>query len=195
LIAHRSWQRAIAIALVWAWPVGVVQAADCKTALAMPLPVSELRLGQALEEMPAGKCLVAAAKRGDGSAAMRLADFYRENAANATYIDVFGREIEWYRRAAALGIARANLVLMRVYDRDISRQIPDTSLAYAITAIHLGVVGAAHAVARAYREGRIQAGKLYFLRQWLNGAEGRRLPERKELLDAFSQPAPSLRPE
>lgn len=156
------------------------------------LPDRAGAMGKPLELGPAGQCLVKAAGRGNGLAALRLGDFYRDHAEAAAGLDTFGREVEWYRRALALGVPQANVRLMQVLDRDLERQMPDRALAHGIRAVQLGSRDAADTIGAAYEAGRIAPGKLYYLRQWL-GEQGPRLDhEAGQLLSRLDRPAAPL---
>jgi hypothetical protein len=149
-----------------------------------------------IEETPAGHCWAAEAGKGNSAAAMQLASAYDRvtNAGEAAQVDVFGREVEWYRRAASLGVPLANLKLMQILDRDPTRQMPDGVLNYAVLATQAGFPEAAKGIARAYAAGRIRPEKLHFIRQWLEGPEARHSPFSKTLCAALDHPAPFLLP-
>ncbi len=133
-----------------------------------PLGPDAVAPGIPVEASAAGRCLMAAAGRGNGVAALQLGHFYRDYAAAVSGLDTFGREVEWYRRALALGVPQANVHLMQALDRYPARQMPDRALAHGIRAVELGNREAAETIAAAYAAGRIAPGKLYYLRQWLS---------------------------
>jgi len=150
--------------------------------------------GVPVEATPAGRCLAEEAARGNGMAALRLGDFYRLYGARNPGLDGFGRQIAWYRRAATLNVPVANLRLMQALDRDFTRQMPDRALTYGIVAVRAGIPGAMSAIALAYGGGRIEPGKVYYLRLWLKGQAGHDSPEAGLLAEALAAPVKGLKP-
>jgi hypothetical protein len=132
---------------------------------------AELAQGRVPEASPLGKCVANAARQGNITAAMLLADTYRAAMAPggsaAPGLDLFGRHIGWLHMATDQGDPGAQSLLAQETDGPASIAMPDSTLTWYQTAAENGNRQALAAIGAAYRGGRIADERLYDLRNWL----------------------------
>jgi len=139
-----------------ACPTGAILSADAP------------RRGIPVEQTPAGKCLADHAEAGDIAAALRLGDFYLAVPGTLPLIDRKGHELHWFRLAADRGNATGAWQAAQLIDNDRDRQVPNDALAYIIVAIKGGIPEAGDYVVDQWQDGRIDPGKIWALRRWLD---------------------------
>ncbi len=180
-----------------------ILAAGCTRALPPAPPVcpaaalSEAapRRGVPVEDTREGACLAARGLAGDTAAALQLGDFYDSLPATLPLIDRRGRELFWYRHAADHGSPQAAWSAAQLIDRDIDLQVPNDALAYAIFAFRHGIDEAGDFLVEQYQDGRIDPGKLWGLKRWMN-TPGALSPERRKAMqEGFAKPADELEEE
>ena len=180
-----------------------ILAAGCSRALppapppctATMLDEAAPRRGLPVEATPAGACLAARAMAGDMAAALRLGDFYDSLPATLPLIDRRGRELFWYRRAADHGSPQGAWSAAQLIDRDVDLQVPNDALAYAIFAFRHGIDEAGDFLVEQYQDGRIDPGKLWGLKRWMDRPGALSPERRKAMLDGFAKPADELEEE
>lgn len=153
------------------------------------------RRGVPIEVTPAGACLAARAQAGDAAAAVQLGDFYDSLPATLPLIDRRGRELHWYRLAADHGSPQAAWSAAQLIDRDIGLQVPNDALAYAIFAFRHGIDEAGDFLVEQYQDGRIDPGKLWSLKRWMDRPGALPPARRKAMLEGFAKPADELEEE
>ena len=161
-------------------------------AVGTSLPTAGLARGIPVEDTPGGHCLADRAEAGDNDAALRLGDFYRELPGILPLIDRKGHELHWYRlagdRGSALGGWRAALLI----DNDRDRQVPNDALAYVIAALKAGIPEAGDYLVDQWQDGRIDPGKLWSLRRWLNQPGALPADQRAEIIAGLNAPTDEL---
>ncbi|EGD58169.1 hypothetical protein Y88_0221 [Novosphingobium nitrogenifigens DSM 19370] len=160
-----------------------------------PLAAEGLARGVPVETTPTGRCLAAMADAGDVAAELRLGDFYHEQKGALPLIDTRGRQIHWYRLAANRGSAQGAWQAARLIDKDPQWQVPNDALAYTFTAIKGGVPEAADYLIDQWQAGRIDAGKLYAFRRWLDRDKTLPADEKQEIVEGLDAPADELESE
>lgn len=165
-----------------------------------PCPAAALdeaapRRGVPIELTAAGACLAARGLAGDAAAALQLGDFYDSLPTTLPLIDRRGRELFWYRHAADRGSPQAAWSAAQLIDRDIGLQVPNDALAYAIFAFRHGIDDAGDFLVEQYQDGRIDPGKLWGLKRWMDTPGALPPARRKAMLDGFARPADELEEE
>ncbi|EIZ80213.1 hypothetical protein WSK_1247 [Novosphingobium sp. Rr 2-17] len=129
--------------------------------------------GVSPESTPAGACLVHNARLGNATAARMLGDAYARALASrrpgrGAGIDLFGRQIMWFRAAAAAGQPLDEIRLAQALDFDEQARMPDAALAFYFRAARQGELSAVDAVTQAWALGRISPEQIDDFRNWLN---------------------------
>jgi hypothetical protein len=168
-------------------------APPCPAGLA--LSAAGLTRGQPVEETPGGGCLAARAAGGDIAAALRLGDFYAAQPGPLPLIDTNGREVHWYRLAGDLGSPLGAWRATQLIDTDEDRQVPNDALAYLFTAVKGGIPEAGDYLIEQWQNGRIDPGKLWGMRRWLNKPGPLPEAERTGIIAGLAEPADELEPE
>ena len=144
--------------------------------------------GVPVETTAPGACLAARAEAGDVGAQIRLGDFYHALPGPLPLIDRRGRELHWYRLAADHGSPQAAWAAAQLIDRDMDLQVPNDALAYAITALKGGIEDADDFIVDEYQSGRIDPGKLWGLRRWMDTPGAISAARRQAILEGLAQP-------
>lgn len=148
-----------------------------------------------VEATPAGACWAEAALAWDNDAALMLGDHYRALDGHAPRLDTRGRQIRWYRLAADRGSPRGAWEAAQLIDVDPEWQVPNDALAYAIFALEHGEPAAGDYLIDQWQAGRIERGKLYRLRQWLDRPSYLPPDERRTISEGLDAPADELESE
>ena len=186
---------------VWIAALGLVSACSSAPPPAPPPCPANLVLsaalaqGQPVEATPGGRCLAQRATAGDIVAALRLGDFYTAQAGTLPLIDRNGREVHWYRLAADLGSPLGAWHATRLIDVDQDRQVPNDALAYLFTAIKGGIPEAGDYLVEQWQNGRVDPGKLWGMRRWLDRPGALPDEQRADIVAGLNEPADELEPE
>ena len=156
------------------------------------LPADAPAHGIPVEQTPAGHCLADRAEAGDIDAALQLGDFYRELPGTLPLIDRKGHELHWYRLAADRGSPPGAWQAARLIDNDRDRQVPNDALAYVITALKGGIPDAGDYLVDQWQDGRIDPGKLWSLRRWLNQPGALPADQRADIIAGLNAPTDEL---
>ena len=151
--------------------------------------------GQAVEDTPGGRCLAQRAAAGDIAAALRLGDFYTAQPGPLPLIDRNGHEVHWYRLAGDLGSPIGAWHATQLIDTDRERQVPNDALSYLFTAVKGGLPEAGDYLVEQWQNGRIDPGKLWGLRRWLNQPGPLGDEARADIIAGLNEPADELEPE
>ena len=148
--------------------------------------------GIPVEQTPAGRCLSDHAEAGDRAAALRLGDFYLAVSGTLPLIDRKVHELHWFRLAADRGDATGAWQAAQLIDNDRDRQVPNDALAYIIVAIKGGIPEAGEYVVDQWQDGRIDPGKIWALRRWLNQPGMLPADQRADIITGLDAPPDDL---
>lgn len=151
--------------------------------------------GRPVEDTADGRCLAMEAEAGGIAAALQLGDFYRTMAGPLPLIDRNGREVHWYRLAGDHGSPIGAWQATRLIDLDHDRQVPNDALAYLFTAVKGRVPEAEDYLVDQWQAGRIDPGKLWTLRRWLDQPGALPAAERSAIIAGLNAPTDELAPE
>jgi len=151
--------------------------------------------GVPVEDTPAGHCLAARAAAGDITAALRLGDFYSALPGTVPLIDRRGRQVHWYRLAADRGSPLAAWRAARLIDTDPDRQVPNDALSYVFVALKGDIPEAGDYLVDQWQAGRVDPGKLWALRRWLDHPGTLPEDQRKDIIAGLNASTDELEPE
>jgi hypothetical protein len=151
--------------------------------------------GVPVEDTPAGHCLAARAEAGDIAAALRLGDFYSTLPGTAPLIDRHGRQVHWYRLAGDRGSPLGAWHAARLIDIDRDRQVPNDALSYVFVALKGDIPEAGDYLVDQWQAGRVDPGKLWAMRRWLDRPGALPDDERKAIIAGLNAPTDELEPE
>jgi len=150
------------------------------------------RRGIPVEQSPAGQCLSARAEAGDIAAALRLGNFYLGVPGTLPLMDRKGHELHWFRLAGDRGDATGAWQAVQLIDNDRDRQVPNDALAYLIVAIKGGIPEAGDYVVDQWQDGRIDPGKIWALRRWLDRPGALPADQRAAIINGLNAPPDDL---
>ena len=151
--------------------------------------------GVPVEDTPGGQCLATRATRGDVAAMLRLGDFYSGLSDPVPLIDRHGRQVHWYRLAGDHGSPPGAWAAVALLDTDHDRQVPNDALAYLYTAIKGGIPAAGDYLVDQWQDGRVDPGKLWAMRRWLNRPGVLPEDQRTAIIAGLNAPPDELAPE
>jgi hypothetical protein len=169
-------------------PVPVPPTCPAELALSPAAPAS----GIPVEMTPAGQCLATRAEAGDVSAQLRLGSFYHDLPGTMPMIDRRGRQLHWYRLAADRGSAPGAWAAVQLIDTNRDIQVPNDALSYLFVAVKAGIPEAGDYLVDQWQDGRIDPGKLWRLRRWLNTPGTLPTDQRTAILNGLNAPADEL---
>ncbi|MDE2303246.1 MAG: hypothetical protein KGK11_11885 [Sphingomonadales bacterium] len=135
--------------------------------------VGAIAAGRPAEATMRGRCLAAAARRGDATAARILAAAYQAAMlaaprGAALSLDLFGRRVAWLAAGAAAGDAGAERALAAASDLNPRLAMPDMALAWYQRAAQQGDLAALAALRAGVQQRRLRPDRLYDFHRWLN---------------------------
>jgi hypothetical protein len=151
--------------------------------------------GVPVEDTPAGHCLATRATAGDIAAALRLGDFYSTLPGTMPLIDRRGRQVHWYRLAADEGSPLGAWRAARLIDTDPDRQVPNDALSYIFVALKADIPEAGDYLVDQWQAGRVDPGKLWALRRWLDRPGALPEDQRRDIIAGLNAPTDELEPE
>ncbi|WP_428334338.1 hypothetical protein [Novosphingobium sp.] len=150
------------------------------------------RRGIPVEQTPAGRCMADRAEAGDIAAGLKIGDFYLNVPGTLPLIDRKGHELHWFRLAGDHGDATGAWAAAQLIDNDRDRQVPNDALAYLIVAIKGGIPEAGDYIVDQWQDGRVDPGKIWALRRWLDQPGVLPEDQRVAIIAGLNAPADDL---
>ena len=148
--------------------------------------------GIAVETTNPGQCLAIRAEASDLTAALQLGDFYHDLPGTIPLIDRRGHQLHWYRVAANGGSPAGAWAAVRLIDTNHDIQVPNDALAYLFVAVKAGIPEAGDYLIDQWQDGRIDPGKLWRMRRWLDTPGALPAGQRDEIIAGLNAPADTL---